>query len=159
MTNKSLEPIWLSYRCSYTNPLIRWLHGCYNWYSGLLANLQTGGMRHVLIHFHDFFNWVVVGIYKYILKQKSLATHYRYAYLLQKSMLKLTQKFFTVNAITILFNTKYFKHRCKIWFVWCAVPVIECFQKDKMSIFDRPPRASEMVPDGFGGYSCTRDSS
>ena len=44
-------------------------------------------------------------------------------------------EFFTVNMITILFNTKYFMHWCKISFVWSAVPVIKCFQKDKMSIF------------------------
>ena len=35
----------------------------------------------------------------------------------------------------MLFDTKYFMHRCKISFVWSAVPVIKCFQMDKMSIF------------------------
>ena len=34
-------------------------------------------------------------------------------------------RFFAVNAITILSNTKY----CKISFVWSAVPVIKCFSK------------------------------
>ena len=58
-----------------------------------------------------------------------------------------------------LFNTKYFMHRCKISFVWSAVPVIKCFEKDQMSIFYHPPRTSEMVPNGFGGHSRTIDTS
>ena len=58
-------------------------------------------------------------------------THIYYRY----TTLKLNIIFFTVNAMTILFKTNYFMHRCKILFVWSAVPVIKCFQKDKMSIF------------------------
>ena len=61
-----------------------------------------------------------------ILKQKSLATHYRHAYLLQKSTLKehkLNKVFFALNAITILSITKYWKNS----FVWSALPVIKCF--------------------------------
>ena len=48
---------------------------------------------------------------------------------------EINTEFLPVNAITISFNTKYFMHLCKISFVWNAVPVIKCFQKDKMSIF------------------------
>ena len=69
-----------------------------------------------------------------ILKQKSLATHYRYAYLLQNPRWNNTnwiRYFVAVSAITILSNTKY----CKISFVWSALPVIIFFQKDNISIF------------------------
>ena len=38
--------------------------------------------------------------------------------------------------------------------------VLKCFfQKDKMSMFEHSPRASETVPDSFGGHSRTRESS
>ena len=43
----------------------------------------------------------------------------------------LNRFYFAVNVIALLSNTKY----CKIAFVWSAVPVINVFQKDKMSIF------------------------
>ena len=67
----------------------------------------------------------IVYVTAHILKQKSLATHHRYAYLLQKSTLNNTNliRCFCRNAITIFSNTE----DGKISFLWSAVPVIKCF--------------------------------
>ena len=91
-----------------------------------------------------------------ILKQKSLATHHRYAYLLQISALNLTKK-----LIRLFFSKcDYNLIQYQILQIFICMERSAChkmfFKRTKCQYFKHSPRASETVLDSFGGHSCTR---
>ena len=95
----------------------------------------------------------------YILKQKSLATHHRYACLLQISALNLTQ-----NLIICFFSKcDYNLIQYQILQNFICMERSACykmfFKRTKCQYFEHSQRASETILDSFGGHSCTRDSS
>ena len=95
----------------------------------------------------------------YILKQKSLATHHRYEQIIKEIHVEINTNFIRCFCGKCDYNLIQYQISRNFICMERSACHKTFFKRTKFQYFEHSPRASETVPDNFGGHSRTRDSS
>ena len=94
----------------------------------------------------------------YILKQKSLATHHRYVQIITEIHVEINTNLIRLFCNKCDYNLIQYQKLENFICMERSACHKTFLKRTKCQYFEHSPRASETVPDNFGGHSRTRDS-